>query len=89
MRHGLELIQLKPTVAQICHGRPNPFRDGFLGKSWWSKFKKRHPKLALRTTEDLNRDRALNLRPTVVSRFYDTLFSAYKKQLHSRPCVEM
>ena len=45
--HGLEIIQLKSTVAQICQGRPNPFKDGFPGKSWWSGFKKRHPDLVL------------------------------------------
>ena len=47
--HYLELIQLKSTVAQICQGRPNPFKDGFPGKSWWSEFKKRHLDLVLRT----------------------------------------
>jgi len=36
--HGLEFIQLKSTVAQICQGRPNPFKDGYLGKSWWFGF---------------------------------------------------
>ena len=28
--HGLELIQLKSIIAQICQGRSNPFKDGFL-----------------------------------------------------------
>ena len=37
--HGLELIQLQSTVAQIYRGRPNPFKDGFPGKSWWFGFK--------------------------------------------------
>jgi len=41
--HGLELIQLKSTVAQICQERQNPFKDGFLGESWWFGFRKRHP----------------------------------------------
>jgi len=39
----LELIKLKSIVAQICQGRPNPFKDGFIGKSWWAGFKQRHP----------------------------------------------
>jgi len=64
--HGLELIQLKSTVAQIYQGRPNPFKDGFPGKSWWFGFKKRHPKLVLCTVEGFDRDRALNLCPAVV-----------------------
>ena len=70
MGHGLELIQLKSTIAQICQGRPSPFKDEFLGKSWWSGFKKRHPDLVLRTVEGLDRDKALNLRLAIVSKFY-------------------
>ena len=31
--HGMELIQLKSIATQICQVKPNPFRDGFLGKS--------------------------------------------------------
>jgi len=77
--HGLELVQLKSTVAQIFQVRPNPFKDGFPEKSWWRGFKQRHPKLVLRTTEGLDRDRALHIHPTVVSRFYQTLSNAYEK----------
>ena len=77
--HGLELIQLKSTVAQICQGRPNPFKDGFPGKSWWFGFKKRHPNLVLCTTEGLDIDKALNLCPAIVCNFYDTFSSAYDK----------
>ena len=79
--HGLELIQLKSTVTQICQGRPNPFKDGFPGKSWWSGFKKRHPDLVLRTTEGLDRDRALNLRPAIVSSSI-TLFLLHMTSTH-------
>lgn len=77
--HGLELIQLKSTVTQICQGRPNPFKDGFPGKSWWFGFKKWHPDLVLRIAKGLDRDGALNLRPAVICKFYDTLSSAYDK----------
>ena len=45
--HGLELIQLKSTIAQIYQGRPNPFKDGFPGKSRWFGFKKGHLELVL------------------------------------------
>jgi transposase-like protein len=47
MGHGMELIQLKANVAQICQYRLNPFKDGFPRKSWWVGFKKRHPELVL------------------------------------------
>jgi len=64
--HGLKLIQLKSTVGQICQGRPNPFKGGFPGKSWWFGFKKRHLELVLRTAEGFDRDKELNLHPAVV-----------------------
>ena len=47
MSHGMELIQLKLNVAQFFQSRPNPFRDGFPGKSCWESFKAIHPDLVL------------------------------------------
>ncbi|KAH9292038.1 hypothetical protein KI387_042776 [Taxus chinensis] len=78
MGHGLEIIQLKTCVAQICETRSNPFTDGFPGKSWWAGFKKRHPDLTLRTAEGLDKDRAVCLRPSIVSSFYINLSKAYE-----------
>lgn len=46
-------------------------------------FKKRHPQLVLRTKEGLDKDKALNIHPIVVSRLYDTLSSAYAYEKHS------
>lgn len=83
MGHGLELIQLKSSVAKICHSRPNPFRDGLPGKSWWVGFKKRHQEFVFWTTKFLDRDRALNFCPAVVPKFYETLHNAYQKHLYS------
>ena len=83
MGHGLELIQLKANVAQICQTRKNPFKDGFPRKSWWAGFKRRHPKLVLRSTKGLDRDRALNLCPAITSKFYDTLSNVYQKHSYS------
>ena len=40
MGHGMELIQLKSIVVQICQGGPNPFEDEFPRKSWWLGVKK-------------------------------------------------
>ena len=37
----------------------------------------------LRSAEGLDRDRALNLRPSIVSKFYDTLSNAYQKHSYS------
>jgi hypothetical protein len=83
MGHGLELIQQKENVAQICQSRPNPFKDGFPRKSWWAGFKKRHPYLVLRITKGLDRDKALNCFLAIVSKFYDTLSNAYQKHSYS------
>lgn len=74
---GLEIVNLKTEVAQICETRNNPFKNGLPGKSWWTGFKRRHPDLCLRTTQGQDRDRAINLRQPVVSAFYDTLEKAY------------
>lgn len=75
--HGLNIINLKVEVANIYQSRPNPFKDGIPGKSWWTGFKRRHPELTLRIAEGIDKDRAVNLRPTVIFAFYDTLSFAY------------
>lgn len=78
MGYGLEITQLKTYVAHICDTRANPFKNGFPGKSWWKGFKKRHPELALRTTEGIDKDRATMLRPSIVAAFYENLAKIYK-----------
>ncbi|XP_059064427.1 MFS-type transporter clz9-like [Cryptomeria japonica] len=75
--HGLEIIQLKSHVAHICETRPNPFKNDFPGRSWWIAFHKRHPDLIIRTAEGLDRDRAVMLRPSIVTNFYDNLEKLY------------
>ncbi|XP_059077024.1 MFS-type transporter clz9-like [Cryptomeria japonica] len=55
--HGLEIIQLKSHVAHICETRPNPFKNGFPGRSWWIGFCKRHPDLTIRTAEGVQAGR--------------------------------
>ncbi|XP_057859753.2 MFS-type transporter clz9-like [Cryptomeria japonica] len=75
--HGLEIINLKAVVSQICEGRQTSFKDGMPCNSWRSGFKARRRELSLWTVVGLNKDRALCLRPTVVSSFYETLSKAY------------
>ncbi|XP_059073557.1 uncharacterized protein LOC131874281 [Cryptomeria japonica] len=75
--HGLEIIQLKLHVAHICETRPNPFKNGFPGRSWWTGFRKRHPDLTIRVAEGLDRDRAVMLRPSIMTDFYDNLEKLY------------
>ncbi|KAH9314182.1 hypothetical protein KI387_022809 [Taxus chinensis] len=75
--HGLEVIHLKAYVAHMCQCRPNPFKDGLPGKSWWYGFRRRHPNLTIRIAEGLDRDRAVILRPRIVAAFYDNLQKIY------------
>ena len=83
MGHGLDLIQLKSILVQICQGRWNPFKDGLPGKSWWSGFKNRHPDRVSRKTKGLDRDKDLNLHPAIVSNLYDTFSGAYEKHSYA------
>ncbi|XP_057864226.2 uncharacterized protein LOC131072165 [Cryptomeria japonica] len=75
--HGLEIINLKEIVSQICEGRPTPFKDGMPGNSWWFGFKAKYHELSLRMTEGLDKDQALCLIPIVVYAFYETLSKAH------------
>ena len=43
------------------------------GDHWWSLFKKRHPELALRTADSLERSRAEALNLDVVKEYFDLL----------------
>ncbi|KAH9288467.1 hypothetical protein KI387_032584 [Taxus chinensis] len=69
--------QLKANVAQICETRQNPFRDGFLVNHCGLDSEKVIQTFAIRTAEGLDRDRALNLRPAIVTKFYDNLAKSY------------
>ena len=74
---GLEVIQLKSHVAHIFQTRPNPFKNGLPGRSWWVGFRTRHPDLTIRTAEGLDRDRAVMLRSIIVADFYNNLSTLY------------
>lgn len=76
--HDIEISQLQTTVAQMTTTRPNPFTNGMPGKSWWAGYRKRHPDLTMRIAEGVDSDRAIMLRPSIVSSFYDNLENIYK-----------
>lgn len=77
--HGLQVSQLKSTVAHLVGVRPNPFTNGIPGRSWWVGFRQRHPDLTIRTPEGVDTDRAIMLWPEIVSSFYDNLEELYNK----------
>ena len=43
------------------------------GNHWWASSKQRHPKLALRRTDSLERYRAEYLNPNIVREYFDLL----------------
>ena len=55
-----------------CSGTAHRFHPEYgPGDHWWSLFKKRHPELALRTADSLERSRAEALNPDVVKEYFD------------------
>ena len=80
LAHPLSATDLKLKVAEICHTRGTPFKDGIPGKSWFILFQKRHPHLVLRTPQPLEVCRARNLCPSMVHTFFTNLEHLYKQQ---------
>ena len=52
--HPLSMEQLRLKVALHTQERPTPFTNGIRGPAWAHWFKKRHPNLALRQSQDLD-----------------------------------
>ena len=47
------------------------------GDHWWSLFKKRHPELALRRADSLERSQTEALNPDIVKEYFDLFTSTY------------
>lgn len=77
--HGLQVSQLKSTVAQMIRVRPDPFTNGMPWRSWWVGFRQRHPDLTIQTPKGVDTYRAIMLRPCILSSFYDNLEELYNK----------
>jgi hypothetical protein len=71
------LLRLK--VAQICQDRPNPFNHGIPGQGWLRWFKIRHPKLALRSFQGLEVNKAKNLCLENIASWFGNLQILYAK----------
>jgi hypothetical protein len=56
--YPLTIGQLRLKVAQMVETRENPFRNGIPGAGWFRWFRRRHPNLALRSTQGLEVNRA-------------------------------
>lgn len=70
--YGCTKEQVLNIVAQIVakDGRPNPFVNGRPGRKWWSLFKKRNPRVSLRTPEKLQLARAKCCTPEILATWY-------------------
>ena len=63
------------SIAKRC-GMSNRFNSEYgPGEKWWVSFRQRHPQLALRHCDSLERSRAEALSPAIVNEYYDLLYS--------------
>ena len=63
------------SIAKRC-GTCDRFNTEYgPGEKWWTLFKQRHPQLALRRSDTLERSRADALNPTIVNEYYDLLYT--------------
>ena len=63
------------SIAKRC-GTSNRFNSEYgPGEKWWVSFRQRHPQLALRRCDSLERSRAEALSPAIVNEYYDLLYS--------------
>jgi hypothetical protein len=70
---GLSPTQLKMKVYEITKTRWTPFKNGIPGGGWMRWWKKRHPKLSLRSVQALEAARASALCEENVKTFHDNL----------------
>ena len=85
---GLILEDLMRLAFQIVEksGRSHPFKNGMAGRGWMDAFRKRHPKLTLRTPQALSFCRAVMANKFVVDEFFAKLGALYGRlNLVSKP----
>jgi hypothetical protein len=81
--HDLSPTALKMKVSEITMTRPTPFRNGIPGGGWMRGWRRRHPKLSLRTAGALETARARGLCEENIMSFYNNLETLYT--LHKYP----
>jgi hypothetical protein len=77
--HPLSLLQLRLLVARITHIKYTLFKDSIPGRSWIKWFRNRHPDLALRKPQGLERARVSGLCLEAADSFYNNLQDLYNK----------
>ena len=81
MGYGLSremVMRMAYLIAEKSH-RKHPFTGESAGRSWFESFKKRHPRLTIRTPQPLSYSRALCANPDTISDFFGKLGSLYGK----------
>ena len=78
-RHPLTTEELRLKIALLTQERVTPFKDGILGNSWFTWFKKRHPNLTTRQSQELEYSRAKGFCAEKVASFYQNLQQLYHK----------
>lgn len=85
---GLVMDDLRKLACDIASqaGRDHPFHNGFAGRGWMEGFRKRHPKLTLRTPQALSYCRAAMVNKDAVDDFFAKLGALYGRlNLISKP----
>jgi hypothetical protein len=76
--YPLTVGELRLKVAEMTETRVNPFTNNIPGAGWLRWFRRRHPKLALHSTQGLEVNRARGLCPENVRSFYHNLYTLYE-----------
>ena len=81
MGFGLSRADVMVVAFKIIEasGRKHPFTDGTAGRAWFDGFKSRHPRLTLRSTQQLSRARALSANSEIISDFFGKLAAVCAK----------
>ena len=77
--HPLTTEELRLKVALLTQGRITSFKDRIPSNSWFIWFKKRHPNLTTRQSQELEYSRAKGLCAEKVASFYQNLQQLYDK----------
>ena len=80
-----DLMRLAYVIVERS-GRPHPFQNGMAGRGWMDGFRRRHPKITLRTPQSLSYCRAAMANEKTVSDFFSKLGALYGRlNLISKP----
>lgn len=81
------VMEMAFTIVEKTH-RMHPFRDGKAGRAWFEGFRKRHPKLTLRSPQPLSYSRALCSNQETINDFFGKLGALYGRlNLISKPML--